>query len=164
MIGILTRAVSFDLVYLFVLTSVDPGDVAVGAVLGLVVALAVRPPATRPPSPAAEPGRPYPSPRAVWRMLVDTTREMIVGSWRVVRFCLDADRAPGFVEIPREGRSRGSVALWGLLTGEAPDEVPVEVDEARGVLIVHLVDADDPDAVRARHHRAYSETLRHVVS
>ena len=55
------------------------------------------------------------------------------------------------------------MALWGLLTGEAPDEVPVEVDEARDVLIVHLVDADDPEDVRARHQRAYDETHRHVV-
>lgn len=163
MIGILTRAVSFDLIYLFVLTSIDPGDVVVGAVLGLVVAIAVRPPATRPPAAGPEPERFVPSARAFVRMLVDTTREVIVGSWRVVRFCLDDQRAPGFVEIPRAGRSPAGVALWGLLTGEAPDEVPVEVDVERDVLIVHLVDADDPEAVRARHQRTYDETLRYVV-
>jgi hypothetical protein len=55
-----------------------------------------------------------------------------------------------------------NVALWGVLTGEAPDEVPVEVDEARGVLLVHLVDASDPGAVRARHERA-SARQRRVV-
>ena len=58
------------------------------------------------------------------------------------------------VEIPRDDRSRSNVALWGVLTGEAPDEVPVEVDEARGVLLVHLVDASDPPSVRARHAHA----------
>ena len=62
-----------------------------------------------------------------------------------------APAAPGFVEIPRGDRSRHGVALWGVLTGEAPDEIPVDVDERRRVLIVHLVDAGDPAAVRARH-------------
>ena len=61
-------------------------------------------------------------------------------------------------------RSRHAVALWGVLTGEAPDEVPVDVDEERDVLIVHLVDASDPDAVRERHRRAYERAQRKVVA
>jgi hypothetical protein len=61
--------------------------------------------------------------------------------------------ASGFVEIPRDGRSDRDVALWGLVTGEAPDEIVVDVDEERDVLVVHLTDARDPDAVRARHRR-----------
>jgi multisubunit Na+/H+ antiporter MnhE subunit len=79
---------------------------------------------------------------------------MVRGSWRVVRFCLGAPARPGIVEIPRDDRSRANAALWGVLTGEAPDEVPVEVDEERGMLLVHLVDAGDADAVRARHARS----------
>ena len=61
----------------------------------------------------------------------------------------------------RAATARGtSVALWGVLTGEAPDEVVVDVDEARGVLIVHLVDAADPDAVRARHAGTHARWQR----
>ena len=71
---------------------------------------------------------------------------------------------PGFVEIPRGGRSRRAVALWGVVTGEAPDEVPVDVDEERDVLIVHLVDASDPDTVRERHRLAYERAQRKVVA
>ena len=67
------------------------------------------------------------------------------------------------MEIPRGERSRKNVALWGVLTGEAPDEVPIDVDEARDVLIVHLVDASDPDGVRARHQTAFERWQRHVV-
>jgi multisubunit Na+/H+ antiporter MnhE subunit len=55
------------------------------------------------------------------------------------------------------------VALWGLLTGEAPDEIPVDVDEQRDVLIVHLVHARDPEAVRARHERTHERRLRRAV-
>jgi multisubunit Na+/H+ antiporter MnhE subunit len=88
----------------------------------------------------------------------------VIGSWRVARFCLGWRAAPGFVEIPRGDRSPIEVALWGVLTGEAPDEVVVDVDEVRGVLIVHLVDAADPDAVRERHRRAHDRLRRRGAS
>ena len=97
-------------------------------------------------------------------MLASTALEMVRGSVRTARFCLGRGGQPGFVEIPRDGRSRHAVALWGVLTGEAPDEVPVDVDEERDVLIVHLVDASDPDAVRERHRLAYERAQRKVVA
>jgi hypothetical protein len=46
--------------------------------------------------------------------------------------------------------------MWGVLTGESPDEIVVDVDEARGVAVVHLVDASDPAAIRARHADAHA--------
>ena len=39
----------------------------------------------------------------------------------------------------------------------------VDVDEGRRVLIVHLVDASDPVAVRARHARTHERWLRRAV-
>jgi multisubunit Na+/H+ antiporter MnhE subunit len=100
---------------------------------------------------------------ALVHALALTAVEMVRGSWRTARFCLRGDGSPGYVEIPREGRSRYAVALWGVLTGEAPDEVPVDIDDARDVLIVHLIDASDPDAVRERHRRAYERAQRKAV-
>lgn len=161
MIGVLLRGAGLAGIYLLVMTSLDPGDILVGSALGLGVAVALRPHGMH----RAPPGRVTPIEwvGAFAGMVTETAREMVVGSWRVVRFCLDSSATPGFVEIPRGGRSRHSVALWGVLTGEAPDEVPVDVDEARDVLIVHLVDATDPEAVRARHQRAYERWQRRVV-
>jgi multisubunit Na+/H+ antiporter MnhE subunit len=99
---------------------------------------------------------------AAGRVLAETALEIVRGSWRVARFCLRGPGRPGFVEIPQGDRSPAGVAVWGVLTGEAPDEVPVDVDEQRQVLIVHLVDAGDPASVRARHARTH-ERLRRVV-
>ena len=161
MIGVLLRAAGLAGIYLLVMTSLDPGDIVVGSALGLAVAMALRPHGLHRSS--SDRVSPLEWVVAFARMLTETAREMVLGSWRVVRFCLDGAATPGFVEIPRGGRSRHSVALWGVLTGEAPDEVPVDVDEARDVLIVHLVDATDPDAVRARHQRAYERWQRRVV-
>ncbi len=160
MTTILARAASLMVIYLLVLTSLDPGDIVIGALLGLAIGIGLRPrEATRRAAPAPLLVRL----RAVVDMFRLTGWEMIVGTWRVVRFCLGAPCAPGFVEIPRDGRSHRGAALWGVVTGEAPDEVPVDIDERRGVLIVHLIDASDPDSVRARHRDALDRWQRHLV-
>ena len=147
-------------IYLLVMTSAKPGDAVAGLLLGLVLAVALRPrlPGRRPVTPTLA------GLFALAPVVAPTALEMVVGSWRTARFCLRGSGQPGFVEIPRGERSRHAVALWGVLTGEAPDEVPVDIDEKRNVLIVHLVDASDPDAVRARHRRAYERGQRKVVS
>ena len=155
MIGILIRAAALAGTYLLFLTSLAPGDVLIGAVLGLAVALALRP----------RPHGPVPTRRAriaaAAVTFYETALEMVVGTWRTAGFCLGRPSRPGFVEIPRRDRSTIGVALWGVLTGEAPDEVPVDVE--RHVLVVHLIDASDPDAVRERHRRAYERHLRKVA-
>ena len=159
MIRLLIQGLLLMAVYLLVLTSLKPGDALIGFGLGVGLAVALRP---------RLPGRQLATPRlagviALGPVLFSTAVEMVVGSWRTVRFCLGIGGRPGFVEIPREGRTRHGVALWGVLTGEAPDEVPVDVDEERDVLIVHLVDASNPDAVRERHRRVYERAQRKVV-
>jgi multisubunit Na+/H+ antiporter MnhE subunit len=152
----LVRAALLTAVYLLVLTSLAPGDVLVGAVLGLGIALALRGRGT------TRASAPLPE-RLVAAAVVgaQTAVEMVRGSWRVARFCLGDPGAPGFVEIPRDARSRHETALWGVLTGEAPDEVVV--DALSDTLVVHLVDAGDPDAVRARHAAAHERWQRKVV-
>ncbi|RKQ93200.1 multicomponent K+:H+ antiporter subunit E/multicomponent Na+:H+ antiporter subunit E [Solirubrobacter pauli] len=159
MTRVIVQALALMGVYLLVLTSTKPADAAAGLALGLVLAVGLRPRLA---------GRSAPSPS--WRgllalgpVLATTALEMILGSWRTARFCLRGGGQPGFVEIPRGERSRHGIAFWGVLTGEAPDEVPVDVDEERDVLIVHLIDASDPDAVRERHRRAYERFQRKVV-
>jgi multisubunit Na+/H+ antiporter MnhE subunit len=157
---VIARALVLMGVYLLVMTSAKPGDVAAGLLVGLVLAVALRP---------RLPGRQPATPTltglvAFGQVLAMTAVDMARGSWRTARFSLRGGAQPGFVEVPREGRTRHAVALWGVLTGEAPDEVPVDIDEERDVLIVHLVDASDPEAVRERHRRAYERAQRKVVA
>ena len=159
MSGVVIRALGFTGIYLLVLTSTQPGDALLGLVLGIGLAVALRPR-------RAGAGAQTPTPAALLALgsvVARTAVEMARGSVRTARFCLGRGDRPGFVEIPRDGRSRHAVALWGVLTGEAPDEVPVDVDEERDVLIVHLVDASDPDAGRDRHRRAWERAQRKVV-
>jgi multisubunit Na+/H+ antiporter MnhE subunit len=145
---VVERAAGLTLIYLLVLTSVRPGDLLVGAALSLAVAYALRVPesgAAHLPIRSRLP--------AALGVAGATIAEVVRGSWQVSRFCLGRPASPGLVEIPREDRSPAAVALWGVLTGEAPDEVVVDVDEERGTLLVHVLDAGDPDGIRARHSR-----------
>jgi multisubunit Na+/H+ antiporter MnhE subunit len=156
MTAIVLRAAWYAAIYLLVLTSLAPGDIALGAALGLATAVALRP---RGPGRGGAP--PLSRARAAAGMLLETALEVVRGSWRVARFCLGAPAGPGLVEIPRGECSPANVALWGVLTGEAPDEYPV--DEGDDMLLVHVLDATDPDAVRERHRRALERWQRKVV-
>jgi multisubunit Na+/H+ antiporter MnhE subunit len=147
-------AATLAAVYLLVLTSVAPGDVLVAGLLAVGVTLALRPGKGSRQRPLAE------LLPAATGLAARTAAEMVRGSWRVARFCAGGYGAPGLVEIPRGSRSDAEAAIWGLATGEAPDEVVVDVNEERGVLLVHLVDASDPDAVRARHAREHERWRR----
>jgi multisubunit Na+/H+ antiporter MnhE subunit len=137
---------------------VAPGDVLVGGLLAASVAFVLRPRGA-----PAESGPLSVRAAAFAAIFVSTLAEMARGSLRTVRFCLGPVDRSGIVEIPRGERSRHSIALWGVLTGESPDEVPVDVDDDRDVLIVHIVDAGDPEGVRERHRREYERRQRKVV-
>lgn len=153
MIEVALRLAGLTAIYLLVLASVKPGDAAVGLALAALVLIALRPEVR---------GRPRRSVRATLAVLGGTALEIALGSWRVVRFCLGRSCRPGSVEIPRGERSTMNVALWALLTTAAPDEIVVDVDDERDVLIVHVIEAGDPDRVREV-HRERERRQRRVV-
>ena len=158
MTGLLLRVGGLVAIYLLVLTSLAPGDLLVGALLAVALVVGAR---SHGPRRSLEEWARWAV--ALARMVVVTAGEIVIGAIRVARFCLTGTGRPGFVEIPRGDRSRHGVALWGVLTGEAPDEYPVAVDDRRHVLIVHNIDADDPDAIRARHAAAHAKHQRDVA-
>jgi multisubunit Na+/H+ antiporter MnhE subunit len=145
-------------VYLLVLTSVHPGDVAVGAVLSAAIAAAfARPTAHVGPS---LPRRLAAAPAFALATLAD----MVRGNWHVALYVLGGRRleSPGVVAIPRGERTAAGVAAWGYITAISPDEIVLEADDERGVLLVHLLDARDVPAIRARHERTYERRHRRV--
>jgi multisubunit Na+/H+ antiporter MnhE subunit len=156
----LFSTIALTIAYLLVLTSVDPGDVLVGAILSAAVAAAstvARPTARRGPTPirrlAAAPA-----------FVLGTLADMVRGNWHVARYVLGGRRleSPGIVAIPMGERSPSGVAAWGYTTAISPDEIVLEADDERGVLLVHLLDARDVPAIRARHERTYQRRQRRV--
>jgi multisubunit Na+/H+ antiporter MnhE subunit len=160
MITVVGRVVGLASVYLLVLTSVAPGDILVGVLLaaGIVaVGLSVRRP--DPPPAGTSPLRRL---AGVPALLGGTVVDMARASWQVARCCLHGRLpAPGLVSIPIGPRA-GSATAWAVRVGLSPDTIVVEADEQRGELLLHVLDARDPDAVRREQLDSYERRQRRV--
>ena len=69
---------------------------------------------------------------------------------------------PGIVAVPIAERSPLGVAVSGLATTLSPGAFLVDVDWEQRVMLIHVLDASDPDEVRADHQRFYRRWQRHV--
>ncbi len=154
------RVVALTAVYLLVLTSLHPGDVLTGVVLSVVLVAAGR--RIRPLGP--------PSAQPVARrltgvpaLILGTAVDVAVSTWRTALWCVTPRRTPpGLVTVPIPPCSEPSAAAWGVRVGITPDTVVVEIDEERGRMLLHVIDARDPDAVRAEQLDSYRRRQRRV--
>jgi multisubunit Na+/H+ antiporter MnhE subunit len=90
--------------------------------------------------------------------------EITVGTWQMALVVtgLRPLREPGIVAIPVGDRSTAGVAASALLATLSPGEVFVDVDHERQVMLLQVIDASDPDAVRERHDAFYRRYQRGV--
>ena len=164
MTSIVLRVAALTVIYLLVLTSLHPGDVATGVVLaGVLVAAAQR--GHAPSWPARPPGTSSASRLAGVPALVGgTLTDIARGTWEVAGYCLAPRRwpRPGLVSVPVPAHGPSSAAPWGIRVGLAPDSLVVDVDPDRGLLVLHVLDAADPDTVRAAQLQSYRRYQRRV--
>lgn len=144
-------------VYLLVLGSTSPWDAALGLLVAAVLARLLR---GRLPGPAGPAGTLLAVPALAGAVLLD----IALGTWdvalRVVH--LRSFDSPGVVAVPFGDRSPRGVAVTGLFAGLSPGTLLLEVDQARRVMLFHVVDATDPDAVRAQIEGFYQRHQRRV--
>lgn len=159
MTTLLLRVAALTAVYLLVLTSLHPGDVLTGIALStLLVAAGRRIRPLGPPPDTALLRRLASVPALVAGTLVDLAR----GTWETVDGCLGRPPAPGLVTVPIAPCGPSSAAAWGIRVGLTPNTVVVEIDEDQGRLLLHVLNASDPDAVRAAQHDSYKRRQRRV--
>ncbi|SNR25087.1 Na+/H+ antiporter subunit E [Blastococcus mobilis] len=164
MTTVLVRVTALTVVYLLALTSLAPGDIMIGVLLAALLVAAGRrigPPASvRSRSPDATSGRGV---TGVAALIGGTVVDMVRESWQVAGYCLRGRLpAPGLVTVPIRRDAPSSAAAWGIRVGLAPGSVVVEVDDARGELILHVPDARDPEAVRRAQLRSYERRQARV--
>ncbi|GAB2994276.1 Na+/H+ antiporter subunit E [Mycobacterium bourgelatii] len=162
MISLVVRVAALTAVYLLFLTSVEPGDVLVGVGLALLLALGearVLGPErrSRRPSGATTLRRLSGFPALIGFTLVDMCR----GSWQVAAHCLGLrPLAPGFVTLPIRRNDPASATAWAIRVGLSPDTVVVDVDTAKGELVLHVLDATDVEAVIKDQTASYQRAQR----
>lgn len=159
----LVAIVLLTLVYALTLVSLDPLDLALGAVLATAATVGLR----GAPGAGADgevtgdlPGRVLAFPLFVAGLL----GEVLAGTWDVllrVVHLRTIDR-PGIVVVPIDERTDVGVAVAGLATTLSPGSVLVDVDWDRRAMLVHVIDATDPERVRAQHRRFYDRYQRRV--
>jgi multisubunit Na+/H+ antiporter MnhE subunit len=152
--------VTLTAVYLLVLTSVHPGDVLAGAVLSIAIAAA----STRA-FPRRQAALPFAARVAAAPALaLATLGDMVRGTWHVSLYIIGHRRLenPGIVALPHGARTRSGVAVWAFLTALSPDEIVVDIDDARGELLVHVLDASNVQTLRVRHQDGYERRQRRV--
>jgi multicomponent Na+:H+ antiporter subunit E len=90
--------------------------------------------------------------------------DILVGTWDValVTLHLRPLKNPGIVVVPIGERSPTGVAVWALATTLSPGSYFVEVDREREVVLIHVIDARDPEAIREQHQDFYRRYQRKV--
>jgi multisubunit Na+/H+ antiporter MnhE subunit len=160
--GRLLSVAALAAVYLLSLGSADPLDAALGVVLAAALLAGLRgrlePPQELGPPPLA--ARVGAFPLLLAALLADVVR----GTWDVALWVLHRRplQRPGIVVVPIGERTQLGVAVTGLLVGLSPGSLLLEVDSERQAMLFHVVDARDPDSVRAQIDRFYQRYQRRV--
>lgn len=90
--------------------------------------------------------------------------DVITGTWEValVTLHLRPLARSGIVAVPIEDRTPIGMAVSALCLTISPGEVLVDVDRERGVMLIHVIDATEPEAIRERHRRFYQRYQKRV--
>ena len=148
-------------VYLLALGSFHPFDRALGLLLAAGLSFGLRGGLERPqgegPPLAA---RLAAAPALLAALLAEIAR----GTWDVALRVLHLRPVehPGIVLVPIGERTELGVAVTGLLVGLSPGSLLLDVDEGRRAMLFHVIDASDPDAVRAQIDGFYHRYQRRV--
>jgi multisubunit Na+/H+ antiporter MnhE subunit len=150
-------------VYLLMLISIDPWDIAIGLVISTALVFTFRgylgltAPSSGP-SPV-ERLRALPAfvARAIW--------DVVTGAVQVALMVLHLRplAKPHFMEIPFGDDTPTGVALNALLTTLSPGSVLIDVDWERRVVLYHLLDDAEPDEIRRKYRELYERYQRHVL-
>ena len=91
-------------------------------------------------------------------------RDVVAGTWAVTAVVLGVRelRRPGIVAVPVGQRSETGIVATAIAITLSPGEVFVDLDRERGLMLFHVLDARDPDAVRRRYEVFYERYQRGV--
>lgn len=91
--------------------------------------------------------------------------DIIRGTWLVASIVVGWRRLehPGIVKVPIGRRSKASAGVAGIVMTLSPGTFLVAMDWEAGEMLVHAIDASDPDTLRESYEAFYERVERHVV-
>lgn len=154
--------VALTLVYALTLASFGPWDLLIGAGLSAALLFSFRRIVfeEKPSSRGAFLGRVA----SFVPLLAAVAREILSGSWEVflVTAHLRKPSEPGIVLVPFGERSTKGVAVSAFITSLTPGTLLIEVDEEKRVMLIHAINAADPEAVREEQQEFYRRYQKKV--
>lgn len=99
-----------------------------------------------------------------WPFLIAEVWNIITGTLNVALVTLHVKPliSPGIVAVPIGERTPTGVAVSAQCTTLSPGTFLVDVDWERGVMLIHAIDASDPDEVRREHQEFYDKWQKKV--
>lgn len=159
---VVTIVIICSLTYCATVGGFDPWDIAFGALVGAGMVYALRTHLLR--------GTPVPAPMVLRRvvfifpLIAYMLYDIVRGTILVTRYSIHLKELdhPGIVAVPLGERTRFGATMSGFFTTVAPGTFLVDFDWDERVMLIHAIDASDPDAVRSQHQFFYDRFQRHV--
>jgi multicomponent Na+:H+ antiporter subunit E len=97
--------------------------------------------------------------------LLIALKEIFVGTWQVASFVIGVRKLehPGIVRVPLGRRSKPSAGLAGLVLTLSPGTFLIAIDWEEREMLVHAIDASDPDQLREGYDTFYERYEQHLV-
>ncbi|MGH2548060.1 MAG: Na+/H+ antiporter subunit E [Thermomicrobiales bacterium] len=153
-------------IYSLTLASADWIDFVTGLVIGAGVTWLLRAFMRETATVALTDSRPPIWRRVVWFPIFVSAvfRDIVLGTIDVAKYSLGMRESDyqGIVAVPIGERTRSGVAISAWATTISPGTALVDVDWEGGQMLIHVMDARDPERVRSVHQRFYERYQRQV--
>lgn len=148
-------------VYVVVVGSAEPGDLAVGSTLAVILLVLYGRRLWGDASRAE--GSALKRAAAFLPFVVAVGARMIKGTFEVASVVLGLrETTPGMVKIPVGDRSAVGAAVTSLAVTLSPGTLLIDSDLEQGFMLFHIIDAADPDAFRADQQHVYDNYQKKV--
>ena len=139
-------------VFLLTLASTDPKDAAIGVVLSFLALFTFRSFLKETQDVEYHDRAPSLISRVAHFPLfaIVILKDVLVGTWLVLGYSLGWRKidASGIIQVPIGDCTPTGVSILAIVTTLAPGSALVDIDWAEGQMLVHVIDASDPDAIR----------------
>ncbi|SBT08674.1 Cation antiporter [Candidatus Accumulibacter aalborgensis] len=146
------------LLWVVITNAASLGLLLFGGLLALAVPLVTRPFWPDPPRLV----RPWPALRFLGIFALD----IVTANWRVARLVIGPLHrlSPAFVEVPLDLRDPFVATLLASVVSLTPGTVSIDVDRQRWILLVHALDAPDPQALVREIKDRYEKPLKEIFA